>query len=154
MYAGLNLSESRHLTALVLVFPKQGEYHVVPNLWRPEDGLREKATSEKVACKIWAEHGYLKVISGPVIQPEVIAIAVAEVDEEYVIQHLPYDPWRISDFKRELDNIDAQIPMQLFRQFYRDMAPLVDKLEHFVARRKLRHGGHPILNMCAARAVI
>ena len=33
------------------------------------------------------------------------------------------------------------------------MAPAVDKLERLVAERRLRHGGHPILNMCAANAV-
>ena len=34
------------------------------------------------------------------------------------------------------------------------MAPAVDKLEQLVAERKLRHGSNPILNMCAAGAVI
>ena len=44
--------------------------------------------------------------------------------------------------------------MQPFGQGSKDMAPAVDKLEQLVAGRKLRHGGNPILNMCAARAVI
>ena len=44
--------------------------------------------------------------------------------------------------------------MQPFGQGFKDMAPAVDKLEQLVAERKLRHGGNPILNMCAARAVI
>ena len=34
------------------------------------------------------------------------------------------------------------------------MAPAVEKLEQLVAERKLRHGSNPILNMCAAGAVI
>ena len=154
VFAGLDLSASRDLTALVLVFPKDGEYHVVPRFWLPEDGLRDKAMSEKVPWDIWAEQGYLTTISGPVIQPEVIAMAVAEIAEEYDLQLLAYDRWRIADFKRELDNIGAQIPMQPFGQGFKDMAPAVDKLEQLVAERKLRHGGNPILNMCAAGAVI
>jgi phage terminase large subunit-like protein len=44
--------------------------------------------------------------------------------------------------------------MQPFGQGFKDMAPAVDKLEQLVAERKLRHGGNPILNMCAAGAVI
>ena len=154
VFAGLDLSASRDLTALVLVFPKNGEYHVVPHFWLPEDGLRDKAMSEKVPWDIWAEQGYLTTISGPVIQPEVIAMAVAEIAEEYDLQLLAYDRWRIADFKRELDNIGAQIPMQPFGQGFKDMAPAVDKLEQLVAERKLRHGSNPILNMCAAGAVI
>ena len=34
------------------------------------------------------------------------------------------------------------------------MSPVVDKVEQHVAERKLRHGGNPILNMCAAGAVV
>jgi len=44
--------------------------------------------------------------------------------------------------------------MTPFGQGFRDMAPAVDKLERLVAERKLRHGGNPVLNMCAANAVV
>ena len=126
----------------------------MPHFWLPTDGLRDKAQSEKVPWDIWAEQGYLTTISGPVIQPEVIALAVAEVAEVYDLQLLAYDRWRIADFKRELGNIGAQIPMQPFGQGFKDMAPAVEKLEQSVVERKLRHGSNPILNMCAAGAVI
>jgi phage terminase large subunit-like protein len=89
-----------------------------------------------------------------VIQPAVVAQTVAELSETYDLQLLAYDRWRINDFTRELDNIGAQIPMQPFGQGFRDMSPAVDKLERLVAERKLCHGGNPILNMCAAGAVV
>ena len=54
---------------------------------------------------------------------------MAEVAEEYDLQFLVYDRWRIADFKRELDNIGVQIPMQPFGQGFKDMAPAVGKLE-------------------------
>ena len=34
-FAGLDLSASRDLTALVLVFPKDGEFHIQPHFWLP-----------------------------------------------------------------------------------------------------------------------
>ena len=116
VFAGLDLSASRDLTALVLVFPKDEHYHIVPHFWLSEDGLRDKAQGEKVPWDLWAQQGYLTTIEGPFIQPEVIAMAVAAVAEEYDLQLLAYDRWRIADFKRELDNIGAQIPMQPFGQ--------------------------------------
>lgn len=152
-FAGLDLSASRDLTALVLVFPRDNGFDVLPQFWLPSDGLRDKAHAEKVPWDLWAEQGHLKTIPGPVIIPEVIAMAVAEAAETYDLQLLAYDRWRINDFKRELDIIGAQIPMQPFGQGWRDMAPAVDKLEQLVAERKLRHGSHPILNMNAAGAV-
>ena len=153
-FAGLDLSASRDLTALVLVFPKDGFYHVQPHFFLPEDGLKDKSQAEKTPFDLWRDQGFLTTIEGPVIQPAVIAQTVAELAETYDLQLLAYDRWRINDFKRELDAIGAQIPMQPFGQGFRDMSPAVDKLERLVAERKLCHGGNPILNMCAGGAVV
>ena len=150
----MDLSASRDLTALVLVFPKSDKYHVLPHFFLPLDGLRDKSQAEKTPYDLWADQGYLTTIDGPVIQPAVVAQTVAELSETYDLQLLAYDRWRINDFTRELDNIGAQIPMQPFGQGFRDMSPAVDKLERLVAERKLCHGGNPILNMCAAGAVV
>ena len=68
---------------MVLVFPKNDQLHVVPYFWLPEDGLRDKARSEKVPGDIWADQGYLTTIAGLVTQPEVIARTVEEIAEEY-----------------------------------------------------------------------
>ena len=153
-WAGLDLSASRDLTALVLVFPIDDKFHVVPHFFLPAQGIRERSQSEKYPYDTWAKQGFLTLIDGPVIIPSVIAMAVAEISQDYDLQLLSYDRWRIHDFQRELDNIGAQIPMASFGQGFKDMAPAVDKVERLVAERKLRHGGNPILNMCAAGAVI
>ena len=79
--------------------------------------------------------------------------AFAEYCSTYDVQRIAYDRWRISDFQRELDQIGAQVPMSPFGQGFRDMAPAVDQLERLVADRKLKHGGNPIMNMCAANAI-
>ena len=152
-WAGLDLSASRDLTAFVMAFPVDGVFHVVPQFFLPADGIREKAKSEKIPYDLWADQGLITLIDGPVIVPSVVAQHVAEAAERYGIQMLAYDRWRIADFQRELDAIGAQVPMAPFGQGFKDMAPAVDKLERLVAERKLRHGGNPVLNMCAANAV-
>ena len=47
-------------------------------------------------------------------------MAVAELAEEYDLQLLAYGRWRISDFRRELNNIGAQITIQPFNQGFKD----------------------------------
>lgn len=153
-FAGLDLSQSRDLTALVLVFPKDDKFHIVPYLWLPADGLRDRAREAKIPWDLWAKDGHLLTIPGPVIVPEVIAQTVAEIAEKYDLVHLAYDRWRINDFQRELDKIGAVVPMKSFGQGFKDMAPAVDKIEQLVAEKKLCHGSHPVLNMCAAGAVV
>ena len=152
-FAGLDLSASRDLTAFVMAFPIGGTYHIIPQFFLPADGIRDKAKLEKVPYDIWADQGFLTLIDGPVINPAIVARHVAEAHEEYNIQMLAYDRWRINDFQRELDNIGAQVPMSPFGQGYKDMAPAVDKLERLVAEHKIQHGDNPILNMCAVNAV-
>ena len=152
-YAGLDLSSSRDLTAFVMVFPDEQHYHVEAKFFLPAQGIRDKAREDKVPWDIWADQGWLTLIDGPVIVPSVVAQHVAQAAEDYHLELLAYDRWRINDFKRELDAIGANVNMAEFGQGFRDMSPAVEKLERLVAERKLRHGNNPILNMCAANAV-
>lgn len=152
-WAGLDLSASRDLTAFVMAFDDGENMHVIPHFFLPRDGIREKSKLEKVPYDLWAEQGFLTLIDGPVIVPAIVARHVAEAHERYDINMLAYDRWRINDFQRELDAIGASVPMAPFGQGFKDMSPAVDKLERLVAERKIRHGAHPILSMCAANAV-
>lgn len=152
-WAGLDLSASRDLTAFVMTFTDGDVHHVVPHFFLPADGIRDKAKAEKVPYDMWAEQGFITLIDGPVIVPAIVARHVAEAHEQYDLKMMAYDRWRINDFQRELDAIGAQVPMTPFGQGFKDMAPAVDRLERLIAERKLRHGGHPVLNMCAANAV-
>tara|TARA_R110000764_G_scaffold41416_4_gene93150 strand:- start:423 stop:947 length:525 start_codon:yes stop_codon:yes gene_type:complete len=119
----------------------------------PSDGIRERAKEDKVPYDVWAKQGFITLIDGPVIVPAVVAQHVAEAAENFDLQLMAYDRWRINDFTRELDNIGVQLPMQPYGQGFKDMAPAVDKLERLVVDHKLKHGNNPVLNMCAANAV-
>ncbi|HBD91548.1 MAG TPA: terminase large subunit [Gemmobacter sp.] len=154
-FAGLDLSASRDLTAFVLVFPDDaGGFDVLPRFYLPEAGLREKAEADRVPYDVWARQGHLTAIPGAVVDPSFVAQDIAEAAAEYDLQGLAYDRWRIEDLKRELANIGAELPLREFGQGFRDMAPAIDTLERLVAEGKLRHGGNPILTMCASNAVI
>lgn len=152
-WAGLDLSASRDLTAFVIVAPRDGGYDVVPHFFLPRDGIREKSQSDRVPYDVWADQGYLTLIDGPVIRPDVVARHIADASEVYNFEAVAYDRWRINDFKRELDDMGATLPLIPFGQGFKDMAPALDKLENLVAQRLLRHGGNPLLNMCAANAI-
>ena len=153
-WAGLDLSASRDLTDLVLVFPIDDKFHVVPHFFLPSQGARERGKIDGGPYDTWAKQGFMTLIDGPVIDPSVIAMAVAEISQDYDLQLLAYDRWRINDFQRELDKLGAQIQMVSFGQGFKDMAPAVDKVERLVAERKLCHGANPVLNFCVANALI
>ena len=154
-YGGLDLSQSRDLTAFVLVFPRpDGGIDVLPRFFLPEKNIAEKSELDRVPYDIWAKQGFLTLIPGAVVDPSFVAEAIAEACEIYDVQRIAYDRWRIADLKRELDRMGAQTPLEPYGQGFRDMGPAVDKLERAVAEGRLCHAGNPLLTYCASNAVI
>ena len=154
-WGGLDLSQSRDLTAFVLVFPDdKGGFDVLPRFFLPEQGIREKAELDRVPYDLWARQGFLTLIPGAVVDPSFVAEAIAEASQEFKIQRIAYDRWRMEYLKREFDRLGADLPIEAFGQGYKEMGFAVDKLERLVAEGQLRHAGNPILTFCAANAVI
>jgi phage terminase large subunit-like protein len=154
-WGGLDLSQSRDLTAFVLVFlGPDGVIDVLPQFFLPENGIRDKSELDRVPYDIWAKQGFLRLIPGSVVDPSYVAEAIADACDTYDVQRIAYDKWRIQDLKRELARIGSDIPLEPFSQSFREMAPAVDKLERMVADTKLRHGGNPLLTFCASNSVV
>lgn len=154
-FGGLDLSASRDLTAFVLVFPADdGSFDVLARFYLPDANLHDKSEADRVPYDVWARQGFLTAIPGSVVDPAYVAQDIAEAASLYDLQSLAYDRWRIEDLRRELNAIGAVLPLAEFGQGFRDMAPAIDMMERLVAEAKLRHGGNPILTMCASNAVI
>ena len=60
VYGGLDLSATLDLTALVLMAPVDGRFHVKPTFWLPLEGLREKAAHDRVPYDQWHRDGLLE----------------------------------------------------------------------------------------------
>lgn len=67
---------------------------------------------------------------------------------------LAFDRWRINDLKREMDAIGCHVQLVAHGQGYKEMSPAVDILERLVIQKRIRHGAHPVLTMCAVNAVV
>lgn len=154
-FGGLDLSAARDLTAWVLIFPMDdGTMHVLPRFFLPENGIADKSEADRVPYDVWARQGHIDLIPGSTIDPGFVAEAMAEDAARFDIQSVAYDRWRIEDLRRELDRIGVDMNLVPHGQGFKDMSPAVDVLERAVAEAKLRHGGNPVLTMCAANAVI
>jgi phage terminase large subunit-like protein len=149
-YAGLDLAASRDLSALVLVFPDDdGTFDVVPFFWLPGDYLRDREDQDRAPYCRWRDDGHLQTMPGKTTDPKAIALKIAELHGLYGIEALAYDRWRIEDLRRELVAIGCDVQLVPFGQGFKDMSPAVDQLERLAVEEKIRHGGHPVLSMCA-----
>ncbi|MFN3507466.1 MAG: terminase large subunit [Allorhizobium sp.] len=154
-YGGLDLSGSRDLTAFVLAFPGEGRtFDIVCQFFMPESNIVERSNEDRVPYDLWAQQGFITLIPGSTIDPSFVAQAVWNATQTYDLRTVAYDRWRIEDLKRELGLFGGTVPLEPFGQGYKDMSPAVDTLERNVAERLLRHGGNPVLNMCASNAVV
>ncbi len=154
-FGGLDLGATRDLTAFVLAFPNDdGRIDILCNFFMPANNISERSNQDRVPYDLWAQQGFITLIPGATIDPGFVADCLANAAQEYDLQLLAYDRWRIEDLKRELGLIGASLPLSAHGQGFKEMSPAVDKLERAVAEGILRHGGNPVLNMCAANAVI
>ncbi len=154
-YGGLDLGATRDLTAFVMMFPgDDGQVDVLPYFFMPETNIKERSNEDRVPYDLWAQQGYLTLIPGATIDPSYVANVIGNAAMTYDLKALAYNRWRIEDLKRELGLLGTHLPLVLHGQGFKDMSPAVDVLERHVAERILRHGGNPVMNMCAANAVI
>jgi phage terminase large subunit-like protein len=159
VYAGLDLSEVKDLTALVLIGKRDGIWSVHPTFWLPSEGLAEKARADRVHYDVWARQGHLRTTPGHSISYEWVAEYLRDVFNRYDIRKLGFDRWNMKHLRPWL--IKAGFSEQTIDEKFvevgmgtQTMSPALRDLEQAILERQLAHGGQPVLAMCAANAVV
>lgn len=156
-WAGLDLSSTTDLTALVLIFePTEADpvWRLLPTFWLPEEGLHEKADKDRVPYLAWRDAGWLETTPGRAINKLHVIHRLTELAAQYDLQSIAYDRWRIEDLKQLIDSEGVNLPALVpFGQGFKDMSPALDEFERRLLNSQLEHNGNPILTWCAANAV-
>ncbi|SAK50697.1 phage terminase [Caballeronia pedi] len=151
---GLDLSSVSDLTALVLV-SDAGDVH--PTFWLPEEGLAEKSRADRVPYDVWAREGALQTTPGRAIEYEFIAEHLRTVFDRCHVKALAFDRYNMRFLKPWLERVGfTEEELSRFVEFgqgFVSMSPAIRELEARLLARKLRHGRHPVLTMCAVNAV-
>lgn len=163
VYGGLDLSQVSDLTALVLVAPRDGEmWDVHPTFWLPGQGLLDRSKADRVPYDEWERVGKLVATAGPVVDYAFVAAHLFEISQRYTLRKVAFDRWNYTHLKRYLADAgftDAQLDgddavFVPFGQGFASMSPALRTLEADLLSGRMRHGGHPVLSMCAANAVV
>lgn len=157
VYGGLDLSSVADLTALVLASERDGAWDIAPTFWLPGDGIEAKSRADRVPYDVWQRQGHLLTTPGAAIEYEFIAECLRGVFDRCNVVALAFDRWAMNHLTPWLvkagfseDELARFVP---FGQGFKDMSPALRGLESLLLAGKLRHGGHPVLTMCAANAV-
>jgi phage terminase large subunit-like protein len=154
VYGGLDLSSVSDLTALVLV-SDAGD--VQPTFWLPEEGLSEKSRVDRVPYDLWHSEGLLQTTPGRAIEYEFIAEYLRGVFDRCDVQAIAFDRYNMKFLRPWLERVGfTEKELEKFVEFgqgFVSMSPALRELEAKLLARKLKHGNHKVLEMCAKNAV-
>src|SRR5262245_27725854 len=157
VFAGLDLSESADLTALVLIGLDitDGTWSVRPTFWLPTERLHEKSKVDRIPYDLWRDQGYLQTTPGSTVSYEYVAQYLKGVFDQHRVGKIAFDRWNMQHLKPWLlvagfNERTIEDRFVGFGQGFRSMAPPLRDLESIILEKKLRHGGHPVLQMCAS----
>ena len=155
VYGGLDLSSVSDLTSLELA-SLDGD--VESTFWLPEEGLADKSRADRVPYDVWAKEGFLKTTPGRAIEYEFVAEHLRWVFDTYNVVALAFDRYNMKFLKPWLERVGfSEAELEKFVEFgqgFASMSPAIRELESKLLSKKLKHGNHPVLTMCAANAVV
>jgi phage terminase large subunit-like protein len=155
VYAGLDLSASTDLSAIVLaVEDDDGNVHLLPKVWTPADTLVARGLRDHAPYPTWAEQGVLLAVPGKTLNYDFIAAEIGEMLGTTTFGRVAYDKWRVDVFKQSLARLGVIVDMMPFGQGFKDMSPALDVFEQLAIDGKIRHGGHPVLRWAVANAAV
>jgi phage terminase large subunit-like protein len=159
VYGGLDLSAVSDLTALVLGARIHGTWHIHPNFWLPLDGLAAKARTDRVPYDLWYRNGHLLAAPGKSVDYEYIAEHLRGIFDRHDMRQIGFDRWgwkHLRPWLLKAGFTETQLEAHFveFGQGFQDMSPALRALEAEILNGRIAHGGHPVMTMCMANAVV
>jgi phage terminase large subunit-like protein len=142
VFAGLDPSETRDLTALCLIGCDiaNGTWHVQPTFWLPAEGLHDKAAHDRIPYDLWASQGFLQTTPGHTVSCEFVAQHLKTVFDRHRVQKIAFDRWNMPFLKAWL--LGAGFSEQLiadkfvaFGQGFQSMSPALRDLESLILEK-------------------
>lgn len=146
-YGGLDLSTTRDLTALVLVFQLGELIYLVPHFWVPEEGLYQRGVRDRVPYDLWASQGLIHVTQGNQVDYGAIRKTTTDLAKLYDIREIGYDRWNATQLVQNLT--DDGLVMVPIGQGYQSMNAPTSELLSLLKSGKMRHGNNPVLGWMA-----
>jgi phage terminase large subunit-like protein len=154
-YAGLDLSSTGDITALVLIFPPRDvdeKYILVPYFWVPEETIPQRVKANSVPYDVWEKQGHLLATEGNVIHYDFIERFICDLAEKYHILEIAVDRWNATHMIQNLE--DAGFTMVPFGQGFASMSTPTKEFYRLLMEGQIVHAGHPVLRWMAGNVVI
>jgi len=146
-WGGLDLSESKDLTAFSLIWPPEGKdrlFSCTSYFWVPEDRIEKRSKQDRVPYDRWVREGWLRVCPGRTIDYMQVIQEIGLLADEFSLCSIAYDRWGTKLVVQLL--AEEGLNMVSWGQGFASQNGPMRELERLVLDRRIAHGGHPILS--------
>ena len=149
IFLGLDLANKIDLCALMLTLKKGDSIITFGKYYLNEERI---ALKENDHYRKWRDEGWLTETQGAVTDFTVIANDLKQLDKDFVIKEMAYDPHECSMFMGEV-RVWAGFDCIEYKQGPQNISEPMKTLESYVYDGKLQHSGDPILTWAVGNVI-
>jgi phage terminase large subunit-like protein len=162
-FAGLDLSSTSDLTALVLLFPESDDqdgdappqrFTVLPWFWTPEDQAHKRERRAGIPYVTWSRQGFMELTPGDEVDYEQVRHRILDLADRFAIVELAADRLFQGAYLCQKLREDDGLPVIAFGQGFASMAAPCAEFGKLVNRGTILHGGNPALRWQAGNVTV
>lgn len=154
-FAGLDLSTTTDISALVLLFPPfddDPKWSVLPFFFLPADNIDKRVKRDRVPYDAWSRQGLFELTPGNVIDYSFIRAKINDLSSRYDIREIAYDPWNATDIVTRLT--EDGFTLVKMRQSHESLSGPTKRLMELTLSKSLAHSGNPVLKWMASNVMV
>jgi len=144
-YITIDLASKIDLAAALRTFERDGNVYFFPRFYLPEDQC-EKGNPNYDFYRGWAEHGYLTLTPGNIIDYEFIERDLMEDCRNYDVLKVGIDPYNATQFNTRM--MAEGVPIEEISQSVNFLSEPMKELAARILAARVRHDGNPIMSWC------
>lgn len=174
-FGGLDLSSTRDVAAMALVFPREeieeivnpleegeGEPEIVESLvvkyrtlfrfWVPEVMAETRSRRDQVMYQNWIQQGWMRATEGDVCDYDVIRRDINEDFERFNIRQIAVDRWNSTQLVTQLQGDGLTVVP--FGQGFASMNAPTKEVEKLILSRHIEHNSNPVIRWMLGNVAI
>ncbi len=152
-WAGFDLSNTSDMTSLVLVSEPDslGVSYVLGWHFLPERVIARRVRNANVAYDRWVNEGYIETCPGEAIDREMVYNRFRQIASRFKVVGMGIDPYKADELGTALESTGVSVVQ--IRQTPQGLSEATKELETHILRRRIAHGGDPVLGWAIGNAV-
>ncbi len=152
-YLGLDMGSKTDLTCVSLLFPMEdASYRLSVYPFMPEDTAHAREKDDRVPYTAWAKAGHITLTPGDAIDQDTIEAKIDELAGKYKILQAGYDSYNVDMLINHL--MEKGLAMVPVPQTFLGMSAPTKYFEELILKKRLIHGGHPVLRNNALNVAV